>query len=71
MEIIPEIQERADKIQIEMQHVVDSVFKPSSGITYQDCMNVAIFVKIAELELKIEKKEKEFNSFLINISKSN
>jgi hypothetical protein len=74
MKITPEIQKRSEEIQSQLQHIVDLTFKPNLNPKqkYQDCMNVAIFTKLAELELKNEELTKwlaEVNIKLINSSK--
>lgn len=71
MKITPEIQKRSAEIQLELQHIVDLTFSPmlNPKQEYQDCMNVAIFTKLAELELKNEELTKwiaEVNIKLVN-----
>ena len=66
MTITPEIQDRSEKIQTELQEITEISYKSTSA-DYQDCMNVAIFTKMAELELKIEKLENEKNTYFAGI----
>lgn len=55
MEITNEIQDRTDCIQKELGEITAFAYQSGSkSLEYQDCMNVAIFTKLAELELKIE-----------------
>lgn len=72
MKITQEIQERSEQIQKELQNIVGTTVLNSTNFNYQDSMNVAIFVKLAELELKQEELTKwlaEVNIKLINNSK--
>lgn len=56
MEFTKELTDRTNKIQLELQSITETAYKyrKNDKLTYQDCMNVAIFTKLAELELKIE-----------------
>lgn len=62
MEITPEIQKRSEKIQGDLQNIVGSAFLINAGLSYQDAMNVAIYTKLAELELKIEEHNKRLDA---------
>ena len=69
MNITPEIQKRSEEIQNEFQHTVDKLYNPTKSTFdakahYQDCMNVAIFTKLAELELKTEQQEADIIKFI-------
>lgn len=58
MEITEEIQERSHKIQGELHKIVESLYKEGKPtLSYQDCFNVVLITKLAELELKIESLE--------------
>lgn len=58
--------DHTDKIQKELQNIVGYSMSQSLKISYQDAMNVAIFTKLAELELKIEALQNEkFNNISI------
>jgi hypothetical protein len=61
-----EIQEIAEKIQKDCHKIVEAAWKPNpkesavnAQLQYQDCMNVAIFRKMAEMQLQINNLSKQ------------
>lgn len=72
MEITKEIQIRSERIQLELQHIVDLTHNPAGGFGgkayYQDCMNVAIFTKLAELEIRIDELQYQNHKLKAQIS---
>lgn len=57
-----EIQKRAEEIQNEIHRQVEAAMPNTEdnktlNLQYQDCTNVCIFRKLAELELKIEEMQ--------------
>lgn len=60
MEITHEIMDRTNKVQVELQDLVTIAWSTKKDTTtYQDCLNAAIYTKLAELELKLEKLQNE------------
>ena len=60
MEITEEIQERSERIQKELSTIVEMGY--NNSVSYQDAMNVALFIKMAELELQIEKLKQNLST---------
>lgn len=55
MKINKETQDRAEELQKEFHNQINKMFEKG---TYQDCMNVCLIAKIAELEIEIKKLKK-------------
>ena len=59
MNITPELQNRTDIIQADLHAITEIAFKSHKPVSYQYCMNTAMMMKLAELELKIEQIDQE------------
>ncbi len=51
-----EIHNRADLIQSECHQAVEAIMKVNKNSSYQDATNVYLFRKLAELEIRLERK---------------
>lgn len=58
--------DRQEIIQKEIQETITQYKKDIPVFNYQDIMNVLLMVKCAELELKIEKLQKDYANIIHN-----
>ena len=59
MEINDEVMERTNQIQEELHNLATISLKKNSELDKENLLNVAVIMKLAQLELKIEKLTKQ------------